>query len=229
MPEQSPRIEVGNIIESDKRAEKERAWKSRLKELDHITDGLGEGIDENIKEVVAAFSVNGLNTLQSCEGHGKPYRSTPWVWIEAPDEPDIKYIREKEVLDEVAERYGMPNEDKAWEENEVAWMEASKLLEQNGKTPEFKAWQSENKRLRKITEELLTEFYVGHSADPATRIILQDEGGFDAFKAHNDGEDYDLTEELDEKQKNGLEKRLLKYREEMESFGKFLKEKYFSG
>lgn len=66
-----------------------------MAEVEKITDSLGKGIDEKIKETVAAFLAHGFTTSASCEGHidhGLPY---PWVevyalepvgWREAEDD-----------------------------------------------------------------------------------------------------------------------------------------------
>lgn len=61
---------------------KGKQWEDTLQSLDLITDRLSHPIEPGIKEVCAAFIVNGLPTTQSCEGHfddhGLPY---PWVDI----------------------------------------------------------------------------------------------------------------------------------------------------
>ncbi len=56
------------------------------RQVDGFTDGLGLGVDEGIKNAVAALLCHGLLTSQSCEGHphqthGLPY---PWIAVEAP-------------------------------------------------------------------------------------------------------------------------------------------------
>lgn len=49
--------------------------------MDSIGDGLGMGIDEGIKDTVAAFQVNGISTTASCEGHATRHRTSPWIDI----------------------------------------------------------------------------------------------------------------------------------------------------
>src|SRR3989344_7158037 len=229
MPEQPPRVELGNIMESDKRTEKQRAWEQKLKELDHITDGLGEDIDKQIKEVVGALNVNGFNTYQSCEGHAEKGRGAPWVWIEAPDEPEGKYIGEKEAFQKIADRYGISYEDAKEGKNEAAWIEVNDIRLQNGETPEFVAWREENARLKKTVEGFLEDFYKNRSTNEAIRIVAEDVGGVGAFRVHNGGEDFARINEFAEEQKAGFDERLLKYRQEMEAFGKFLKERFLTG
>ena len=70
-------------------SEKEIAWEQRRQEVDKITDNLGLGVDEKIKEAVTAFRVHEFATNQSCEGHigeGEKHGATfPWIEIYAPE------------------------------------------------------------------------------------------------------------------------------------------------
>lgn len=84
--ESSPR-EQGESVKS----EKEIAWKKKLTEVNEIADHLGKGVDEKIKETVAAFFIHEFTTSGSCEGHiteegeeehGLPY---PWIEVYAPE------------------------------------------------------------------------------------------------------------------------------------------------
>lgn len=89
------------------KTEQEIAWEKGRAEVDKITDRLGLGIDEKIKETVTAFRVYGFTTSQSCEGHtGKEEKhgaSFPWVevyvlepkgWKEAKSEKKKELDRE---------------------------------------------------------------------------------------------------------------------------------------
>ena len=71
------------------KSEQEIAWERNRAEVDKITDRLGLGIDEKIKESVAAFMVHEFTTSQSCEGHTgeeeKHGASFPWVEVYAPE------------------------------------------------------------------------------------------------------------------------------------------------
>lgn len=51
------------------KSEKEILWEQKKAEVDEIKDRLNLGIDEHIKEAVAAFRVHKFQTNQSCEGH----------------------------------------------------------------------------------------------------------------------------------------------------------------
>lgn len=57
---------------------KEIAWKQKRAEVDIIADKLGLGIDENIKEAVAAFRAHGFTTSASCEGHLEENQGHPF-------------------------------------------------------------------------------------------------------------------------------------------------------
>lgn len=80
-----PSQERGEVVKSPQ----EIAWESNRAEVDKITDKLGFGIDERIKESVTAFRVHGFTTSQSCEGHTgeeeKHGSSFPWVEVYAPE------------------------------------------------------------------------------------------------------------------------------------------------
>jgi len=70
-----------------KRIEKQSRWDQNLKEIDRIIDGLGLGVDNGIKETLAALMAYEVPTISSCEGHideehGEPY---PWVDVSAPE------------------------------------------------------------------------------------------------------------------------------------------------
>jgi hypothetical protein len=80
-----PSQERGEVVESPQ----EIAWKSNRAEVDKITDRLGLGVDEKIKESVAAFRIHKFTPSQSCEGHAREEEkhgtSFPWVEIYAPE------------------------------------------------------------------------------------------------------------------------------------------------
>lgn len=64
-------------------------WEQKRAEVEKITDGLGRGIDEKIKEAVTAFRVHDFPTSQSCEGHNGEEEGELFPWIEIyPPEPE---------------------------------------------------------------------------------------------------------------------------------------------
>lgn len=77
----------------------EIAWEQKRAEVDKITDKLGLGVDEKIKEAVIAFRVHEFPTCQSCEGHlgekeehGEPF---PWVHMLTPEPKGWRQSEEK--------------------------------------------------------------------------------------------------------------------------------------
>lgn len=85
------------------KSEKEITWEQKRAEVDKITDRLGLGIDEKIKETVTAFRVHEFSTSQSCEGHiherkkeGQEEKIFPWVEIYAPEPEGWQESEEKE-------------------------------------------------------------------------------------------------------------------------------------
>ncbi|MDD3487782.1 MAG: hypothetical protein PHH35_00260 [Candidatus Pacebacteria bacterium] len=77
----------GELVKS----EKEIAWEQKLAEVEHTADRLDKGVDEKIKETVAAFLVHEFTTDASCEGHitkeGEEQHGLlyPWVDIYSPE------------------------------------------------------------------------------------------------------------------------------------------------
>ena len=214
--------------EESKKSEKERVWENKLKELGEAGDALGLGIDERIKEVVGAFNVHDFNTNQSCEGHVDRGFGAPWISIEAPSEPEERFVNEKKVFEEVAHQYNISYEDVKRSNNHEAWIEALKLSSQNEETPEFKAWHKEGEKLRERLEALIKEFYKDRQVETAVGLEVEGVGAQGAFRVYNGGKDYSLVENMSQEQKNGLEERLPEYRKEMQAFGNFLKDKFLS-
>ena len=171
----------------------------------------------------------GKSSNQSCEGHDNSGLGAPWVSIEASGEPEERQIGEKEGYQDVAERYGITFEDVKRANNEAAWVEAIELSSKNEETSEYQDWKKENTKLRKKAEELVEAFYKDRTiSDTAMRLEFENIGGGGTFRVHNGGEDYSGVREMTDEQKMGLAERLPKYRQEMEAFGKFLKERFFN-
>ncbi|MBZ1348780.1 MAG: hypothetical protein KY053_00895 [Candidatus Liptonbacteria bacterium] len=81
------------IQDKQEKSDQKIVWERRLTEVNEITNSLGKGVDEKIKESVATFLIHEFTTSGSCEGHltekgedkhGLPY---PWIEVYAP-EPD---------------------------------------------------------------------------------------------------------------------------------------------
>jgi hypothetical protein len=207
---------------------KKIAWLNKLrKKVDKITDALGMPVDEGIKEAVIMFNAVGLYTSGSCEGHWDHGLPAPWIDVEAPDEPKERYVGEKEIFRKVARKYNLKIEELRRGYNMDAWWEAIKEAEKSGETKEYKRWREENKKLLKKAKKFLKEFYKNRKVDPDVKLKI-DIFGNGSFRIHNGGKYYKLVNDLSRKEKREVKKMLKKFREEMNVFAEFLKNKYFS-
>ena len=58
---------------------KQQEWQDKAMTISRLTDKLGRGLDDGIRDMVIALNAFGITTVQSCEGHrdhGRPY---PWI------------------------------------------------------------------------------------------------------------------------------------------------------
>ena len=207
---------------------KEAAWESKRKEIEGYADALGYGIDGKIKESLVALNILGLPTSASCEGHIDRGISAPWVEISAPNEPEERFVGEKETYQKIAEKYGITSEDVKRSNNHQAWVEAEIETSKNDETERYKKWQGENEKLMVKAEGLIQEFYKNRKASEGDRIVI-DKYGAGIFRIHNGGEDYkNVPENISEEQRRELSRRLSNHQKEMEKFSMFLKEKYLN-
>ncbi|MDO8231861.1 MAG: hypothetical protein Q7T37_01495 [bacterium] len=83
LPDLNPKPLTSEI--EKQKSEKEIFWEQKVSRANEIVDGLGKGIDENIKDAIVAFSVHGFTTSASCEGHSgedPDDGNSPFPWIE---------------------------------------------------------------------------------------------------------------------------------------------------
>lgn len=231
------------------RKEKIKRWEEKEREIEEWADAMGKGIDEGIKRPVVAFSMMEFPTSASCEGHLDSGIPAPWVEISALNEPEERFIGESDVFERVAKEYGVSVEEvkraanfkaeELYRKGEISeeefsknvknateiWSKATEESSNLPETEEYKKWQEENKKLRKKAESLLEDFYKDREVPPNIRLIIE-EFGDGVFRIHNGGEDYTLIKDLTKKQREGIDKRILEYRREMEEFANFLYQKY---
>lgn len=207
---------------------KEILWENQRKEIENSADALGYKIDDKIKETVVAFNALGLSTSASCEGHLDHGISVPWIEVSAENEPEERFIGEKEIFQKVADKYSISFDDVKKGINHEAWAEALKESSENDETPEYKKWREETEKLKVKTSKFLEEFYQNREIKPNNRLGIY-EGGEGEFRIHNSGEDYKpVPDNLTEKQKKELSQRLVQYQGEMNNFTNFLRNKFFS-
>lgn len=128
-----------------------------MAEVEHIADRLGKGVDEKIKESVAAFLIHEFTTSGSCEGHmaeegehqhGLPY---PWVKVYAPEPEGWRKAKgeEKERLDQ--------------------------------------EWRIKNFKQQKKMMGFLEEFYNGRKTPFDARLAFYRMGAFGVFRVQSFG------------------------------------------
>lgn len=222
--------EKGGKIEKSIEEIRREKWEKITNEIEHTADRLGCPIDKGIRKTVIALNVFGINTAQSCEGHsGKHGAGTPWIDIEATNEPEECYNNQKKILARVAEENNITMEeldDK--EEYQEIMIEAWQECVDNGKTKETIAWQEENNKLRIMLESVLDEFYANKDVSEYIKIRLLKDGGWGRFRIISGAEEDYYRESKNENGKNKLKERIKTYRKEMDGFAKFLKGKFFA-
>lgn len=103
---------------------KQEIWDRIAIEVEQITDALGHGVDDGIKETIIAFKAYEFSTSGSCEGHVEGEHGLPYPWIDIEtEEPDgwkddekkqkewrIKNLTQrKKMIDLLAEFYASRN------------------------------------------------------------------------------------------------------------------------
>jgi len=186
-------------------------------------------IDDAIKPAVFGFNTLGIPTHGSCEGHLDHGQGFPYITFGHP--PQVRFNREKETFQRIADKYGLPVEDVEKGLHHQATGEAFRESEKNGETPEYIAWREEPKKLLAKLEAILEEFYRTHSAPPDLRLIieLEDAGtlrlrsrGTESGIKPDSPNPSDLTED----QKKERLSRLRQYRSEIDTLAAFLKNKF---
>src|SRR5579864_6767791 len=129
--------------------ERQAAWEAKRREIDQITDALGLGIDEDIKETVVAFNMLGFNTSASCEGHLDHGLSTPFIDIEAPGRPETEYVGEMEIFQRIADKYGISLKEIRRAMPLEAWREAYRESSHNKQTPEYLRFMEETNQAKR--------------------------------------------------------------------------------
>jgi hypothetical protein len=151
-------------------SEREMVWKKKMAEVNKITDSLGKGIDEKIKESVCAFLVHGFTTSASCEGHlakeGEEEHGHPYPWVEI-------YAPKPEGLEE-------------------AKGEEKDRLEQE--------WRIKNFEQQRKMMKLLEEFYQNREAPFDARLVFANIGAFGGFRVQSFGAEIMAILPLKEKQ-----------------------------
>jgi hypothetical protein len=204
--------------------EKQSAWESKLNELKEVTDALGEPIDAEILETVAALNLLGYKTYQSCAGHLDPERVVaPYVSFSPGDAPKLKFKGEAELRKKVAEKYNIDVEEIKEDINEQANDEFWDTINEERYEPtnEYNEHKAEVKLQREEVAKLLTEFL-------ETRVS-QNPQLFISSTGNSTRIDSVQLQPAQWRQLSVEEKQELVRRaqEEMQAFEQFAKQKYF--
>ncbi|MGH9460193.1 MAG: hypothetical protein ACRD1X_03185, partial [Vicinamibacteria bacterium] len=201
-------------------AEKETRWREIEQEVDQIEDRLGRPVDEGIKETIVALKVNGFGTTASCEGHlewGRPY---PWVRVESSVAESLLGSARYSEFQEKAGRERKGGEFLTLEERDEARKLVLAQIEANGK---------EYERL----SEMLAEFYDSPEGRRRARPVQLriEKGPWNQSYLVPDAVQHlgRRARESDSKDRAMKVKALASYRDEMERFTEFLRERFFKG
>jgi hypothetical protein len=77
-------VRYADEVRKKGKVEKLKRYRAMLVKVDTFKDGLGLGVDKEIRKSVALFNLLGLKTTMSCAGHLDPHHGevSPWVDIE---------------------------------------------------------------------------------------------------------------------------------------------------
>ena len=208
-------------------SEKTVQWEEALAGLEAIKDKLGKGIDENIKETVAAFLVNNFPTRQSCEGHLESRSGTlrmiaPYVDIAVP-EPKERFAGEEEIKEKIAAQFDIPPE--AIEENDAADAAYWNYISDNHieETSEYQEARKKNEELRHRAEELIGEFYNQRSSEMQRHLHIRSVGASELFRVEGAG---GFAEDVPIEDAQRCRSELADEQGEMTALAKFLKERF---
>jgi hypothetical protein len=209
-----------------KRLEKTKKWLKAVDEIKEVKDLLGKPIEEHIRDTVVGLNVLEIPTSGSCEGHIDRAIPAPWVYIQADNRPQERFVGEEATFEATAKKYGIPTEEVLRAKNHDAWVEATVAGDNGEETAEYLEWRKKNDQLRMRVQELLDNFYQERIVDAAARIQIDQRA--EGIRIHNGGEDYTrkTSHSLSDEERRALAIRLKEYQAEMQTFADFLRDKY---
>ena len=211
---------------------REEKWAAALCEVEQIADTSGRGIDEGVKETIAAFNVNGIETVQSCEGHDEVEGGhRPWPWVEVGDanEPAERFENEANIMEETSREHGVDLSEFWKGRPEELYWETRKKISGNPETAEYLLWRQKNEALHTKVTELLGEFNSGRGVPEGVRLKADEsEGGsFEVGSEERPQLMKFLDNELTDEEKSRILQLLPERQAEMRAFTDFLKQKFF--
>lgn len=200
---------------------KQLKWQQIGNEVENIKDRLGKGVDENIKSAVISLRANGFSTDGSCEGHLD--RAHPWPWVDVVS-PLSESLGSDQRYKEFGEKYRIfikGGEAMSKEDN----LEMESLINKQ---------KQENEKEYERLQKLLTEFYSIQSKqnkrnlNNIAKLGIQKGPWNQSRLQPNEAPNFISPQESQKLYPNReKEERLILYRQEIEKFSEFLKDKFF--
>lgn len=200
--------------------EKQSKWQQIGHEVENIKDKLGKDIDENIKFSVISLKANNFGTTGSCEGHIDSAYPWPWIDVESPLSENLLSNQRYRELGAKSRASRKGGDAMLKEDNQELESLIKKQKQENGK---------EYQRL----QGLLAEFYALQSKQNNDNLANSSKLGIIKGPWNQSRLQPLEVPDLRPQEAQGLwsdeekEQKLILYRQEINRFSEFLKNKFF--
>lgn len=175
-----------------------------------VTDRLKKPVDEGILETVVLLNALNINTTGSCKGHLDWGIAAPWVDVSAPETEQLKQIWQRYFqLRKLASNK---------EAQDASIAEIKAIYKETGQIESVAKKHTVEKILPQVLG-LLNEFYQNRAVPNDQRLILREIGW--TCRIISQGAVIQEILPVDQRQAN-----LTRYRQEMQVFTEFLKNKF---
>ncbi len=208
-----------------------KSFEEALDETNQLADRLGLGIDDGIKETVAALRMHGFDTTGSCEGHLDHGLAYPWIDIglspgyvdvDQPDDPEVtELVCSLQELGAKHKNYHLFINAYDAKKDRRFYFDAHSQdgkYRTDGEVKDAGALIRQNATTRQRIVALLEQYYRGHSAPTSTRIHPNPMGIYGAFRLNS--VDASFTKSMAPGEKAAA---LGTYQAEMRCLGEWLK------
>jgi hypothetical protein len=205
---------------------KQKTWNDMAAQVDTWVDGLGMGIDPEIKNTVIVLNLLGFKTDASCQGHIDRGVPAPWVDFTVKD-PELDALHKQwvAIIQEIDRKESQLKEK--YPDLSLREIDTSSL------EPLWQQRWTMRDQLEKLSRtkimglrDLICAFYKKHTKHrnyAYDNILFLMEFGSLNFRLISLGADWQVTRDEKERQQ-----KLKEYQEEMRLFTNFLKDYYFS-
>lgn len=201
---------------SNEKTEKEKKWQELENGLETTIDKLGKRIDPEIKFAIVALKANGFGTTGSCSGHVD--RALPYPWVQVESQLAEQLLSDPRYID-LKTRARAARHEGGEELTEIEQAEKKKLDQSQ---------IEENEKAYQRLTSLLEEFYKINTSNNQVHLTIR-KGGWNQSRLQPEGvptgkgwQELVKAMSLEEKTNN-----LQIYRQEMDRFATFLKQKFF--